>query len=752
MLDFYAIAETHANALTGCGQTIKSKEDEAFSVNKFGVEIACHCDSERLVAIWILLCGYDDEVCESNTSLSRKKAKTKKTGPGYGGGLVEPPPSFAPFLQDPPQQYQPPSNVKTLVSLPGFPGYFSPPQSVYNPPQPFQPLPFQPPSHPFAGQGHTLASGSQPIGNYYVPNMYNAPQSFQPPTTFAGQGQSLASGSQPMPSPESFAKGKGTGYGGVSSLDNYYDFEARYNDAGPEYEEFHEFAPPNGAKKSPDLLGLKPTKKLKRDETRNEDRKSQDRLCTQVMAMLSMLLPSPDRAAPTEFDVVAPSSLVSCLLRSSIIDKAAALLKVDSVDHITCRAGLYESLFSFLSVMINYYETNGRIIYGPRTVNKHGHNLMKVAFNQPTREPKVQPGKQPPPLMGAMLELLQLCNDTVKLANSRRDLYNGSEDQGLLYLCQFFAEMMPDDSSTAPAAASPPNPTSPPQPDPNAWQEDLAIRALDDDLILYNSYYKEEAVKIASASAPTGRMRAIYKDINILETSLPPGIFVRYGESRPDIMKVLIIGPKGTPYENGLFEFDLACGLSYPDVAPVMHFRTTGNRRAHFNPNLYNDGHVCLSLLGTWSGEPWRAGKSTLLQVLVSIQAMIFCEEPYCNEPGHEIFAGSDQSKSYDRRIRSLTVKYAMLSWLEKDNGIWLEVASKHFLACKKEVLVTVGSWAQDKPTPRGWLGTVLNPNGGEGQKEDQKQEKSVNINVEGFVAKLKALLKELRRIDNYIQ
>jgi len=42
-----------------------------------------------------------------------------------------------------------------------------------------------------------------------------------------------------------------------------------------------------------------------------------------------------------------------------------------------------------------------------------------------------------------------------------------------------------------------------------------------------------------------------------------------------------------------------------------------------FNPNLYNEGKVCLSLLGTWQGgrgESWSAEYSTVLQVLVSIQ------------------------------------------------------------------------------------------------------------------------------------
>lgn len=58
----------------------------------------------------------------------------------------------------------------------------------------------------------------------------------------------------------------------------------------------------------------------------------------------------------------------------------------------------------------------------------------------------------------------------------------------------------------------------------------------------------------------------------------------------------------------------------------------------------WQDGKVCLSLLGTWSGPGWSAGKSTLLQVLISIQSMILCDEPYLNEPGWASSGGTPQS------------------------------------------------------------------------------------------------------------
>jgi len=66
----------------------------------------------------------------------------------------------------------------------------------------------------------------------------------------------------------------------------------------------------------------------------------------------------------------------------------------------------------------------------------------------------------------------------------------------------------------------------------------------------------------------------------------------------------------------------------------MVLLKTTGGGRFRFNPNLYNCGKVCLSLLGTWSGgqgESWNADASTTFQVLISIQSLILVDEPYFN-------------------------------------------------------------------------------------------------------------------------
>ena len=90
---------------------------------------------------------------------------------------------------------------------------------------------------------------------------------------------------------------------------------------------------------------------------------------------------------------------------------------------------------------------------------------------------------------------------------------------------------------------------------------------------------------------------------------------------------------------------------------------------------------MCLSLLGTWEGaqgEAWNAETSTIIQVsflsfylssissllgwqiafvfdvllkmsfhkvLISIQSLILCPEPYYNEPGFERSYGTTQGK-----------------------------------------------------------------------------------------------------------
>lgn len=87
-----------------------------------------------------------------------------------------------------------------------------------------------------------------------------------------------------------------------------------------------------------------------------------------------------------------------------------------------------------------------------------------------------------------------------------------------------------------------------------------------------------------------------------------------------------------------------------------------------FNPNLYNCGKVCLSLLGTWQGEPWNPKESNMTQVLKSILYLIFVDEPFYNEPGYHrpAHGGVDpQSTRYSLEVMHNTLRFAILYHLQ---------------------------------------------------------------------------------------
>ncbi|KAI8303886.1 putative ubiquitin-conjugating enzyme protein 17 [Colletotrichum sp. SAR11_240] len=204
-------------------------------------------------------------------------------------------------------------------------------------------------------------------------------------------------------------------------------------------------------------------------------------------------------------------------------------------------------------------------------------------------------------------------------------------------------------------------------------------------------------------TSPPGRMKRLVWELSILRTSIPEGIFVRHHSNRLDAMTFLIVGPAGTPYENGLFEFDLFCPMDYPQSPPQVFFRTSPPDRK-FNPNLYTNGFVCLSLLGTWEGPGWDPENSTLLQLLVSLQAMVFTESPLWNEPDMEDRLEPLHSRVYNVEVRADTTRYALAEWLRKlnsgelESSPWREVVAAHFQLRWEEILAAVERWEADQP------------------------------------------------------
>ena len=140
--------------------------------------------------------------------------------------------------------------------------------------------------------------------------------------------------------------------------------------------------------------------------------------------------------------------------------------------------------------------------------------------------------------------------------------------------------------------------------------------------------------------------------------------------------------------------------MTYPESVPKMLFRNHGGVR--FNPNLYNCGKVCLSLLGTWSGkggEKWNPKTSTLQQLFVSVQSQILIDNPFYNEPGHEVLynsdAGRETSRQYNNERRYYTLRYAMYDLIANPESYpeFADVIKNHFILKKDYILDLCDKW-----------------------------------------------------------
>uniref|UniRef100_A0AAZ3PWC7 (E3-independent) E2 ubiquitin-conjugating enzyme n=1 Tax=Oncorhynchus tshawytscha TaxID=74940 RepID=A0AAZ3PWC7_ONCTS len=202
----------------------------------------------------------------------------------------------------------------------------------------------------------------------------------------------------------------------------------------------------------------------------------------------------------------------------------------------------------------------------------------------------------------------------------------------------------------------------------------------------------------------------VRKEMALLATSLPDGIMVKTFEDRMDLFSALIKGPTRTPYEDGLFLFDIQLPNIYPSVPPL--FRYLSQCSGRLNPNLYDNGKVCVSLLGTWIGkgtERWTS-KSSLLQVLISIQGLILVNEPYYNEAGFDsdrgLQEGYENSRCYNEMTLIKTVQ-SMTQLLQTPIEVFQQEIRQHFTSSGWRLVHRLEAWlelhelAERGPPPR---------------------------------------------------
>ncbi|KAI1345124.1 UBC-like protein [Xylariaceae sp. FL0016] len=163
----------------------------------------------------------------------------------------------------------------------------------------------------------------------------------------------------------------------------------------------------------------------------------------------------------------------------------------------------------------------------------------------------------------------------------------------------------------------------------------------------------------------------ITKEIAELQKSTDLSIAVAFRDCDVRTVKAVIIGPHETPYEFGFFEFVIKFNKDYPRKPPSVTAATTNGGRCRFNPNIYTNGKVCLSILGTWRGEPgeeWSAAQG-LESILLSIQSLM-SSNPYENEPGFEDSDDKKDQQEYVAKIQHETLRISVIQRLEDYLGL----------------------------------------------------------------------------------
>ena len=354
--------------------------------------------------------------------------------------------------------------------------------------------------------------------------------------------------------------------------------------------------------------------------------KEQDRLITIALNLLANLLPHPDSPDALGLDFMPSATLTPLLLLSTLPEILSDLCRNDSVTDWAQRSDLY---FAMLRVLAAICEEAGTVavFFGERRGLLWSEGIGKWMAGEGeiewTREaaPVVKTTKRkakgPPPtsarpvlpvllvtpLFSLFSSLIQQATAFRKLAGSSDGAF-GAEDSALLGICGDICdtgekckrtlavweqiqerervvvvengkgkEVSADDYASFCRLHS--------------YSQDVSLSATTDDKITWPTHkYAKEITSIAQSRRGNVAFVHLVKELAVLSTSLPSGIFVRVDESRIDVIKCLIAGPVDTPYAGGLFEFDIFIPLRSSSPCPMLLPRLTlGDCRVPTSPS-----------------------------------------------------------------------------------------------------------------------------------------------------------------------
>jgi ubiquitin-conjugating enzyme E2 Z len=227
----------------------------------------------------------------------------------------------------------------------------------------------------------------------------------------------------------------------------------------------------------------------------------------------------------------------------------------------------------------------------------------------------------------------------------------------------------------------------------------------------------------------------LLKDVKEIMTNPLTSHGIYYMHDEVDMLKgkALIIGPSNTPYEHGFYLFDFTFPTNYPHSPPKVEYYTNDGF-IRFNPNLYTNGKVCLSVLNTWSGEQW-SGCQTITSVLLAL-CTVLNDSPLLNEPGlkrtHMDFNNYNAILTYkniDFAIHGVLIH----EQLNERFVMFSNIMQKYFLTNYDKIMEIVNKNLEKYPEPLNILTVVYNM--------------SVKINYNALKSKLQELKENIEKM-----
>lgn len=197
-------------------------------------------------------------------------------------------------------------------------------------------------------------------------------------------------------------------------------------------------------------------------------------------------------------------------------------------------------------------------------------------------------------------------------------------------------------------------------------------------------------------------IKRLIHDVKYIKTNPLHSNGIYYLHDEDDLMTgyALIIGPKDTVYENGYYFFKFIFTPQYPHEPPIVKYMTNGGN-VRFNPNLYTDGRVCISLLNTWSGEQWTSCQN-ISSILLAL-CTLFNDNPLLNEP--DVQSDDDEIPLYNTLLEYANFDIAICDVINSESHLhfpetkfiqlFKDIFLQHFFnnynnhICKIENLIT---------------------------------------------------------------